>query len=130
MAQSIKFGSDTYLDASDVMMNSSNSTYRMPLSEWGDGLRGTQGLSIANGGTLNLTLANDTRAFLVTNGAAQSGKRIIIISVTGSGAVSYNCIPDVPSQLTITTGTNSLSIANNTSAAMQITAFIRQGSIA
>lgn len=128
--QSFSLGGTNYWDATGVEMRSGNSTNRKTLEDWADGLVGTKRLTnVANGATLTITTSSGTRGFLVLIGAAGSARRIVIFASSSAGEIGYTAIPDLVSQMTLTTGTNTMSIKNNTSAQVNVSVFVQVGSV-
>ena len=92
-----------------------------------DALNG-ESFSIAGNSTVNLNIANNTRAVLYVLTNANDGMNIILVSCSSAGAV-YKSIIGTSASLTITSSTNSLSITRTTAGGGSIFARVYAGSV-
>lgn len=80
MAKSIKLGSDTYLDSQGVMMRSTGSTTRKTLSEWGQGIIGTEYVSISTGNSVTFTLGASAVIFVLCGGINTNANGFVVMT--------------------------------------------------
>lgn len=113
MATSIKLGSDIYIDSTDVMLRSANST-RKTLAEFASGLDNTKALTIPGNDSVRLRLSNSTTMFLLSTGpaAAVTGAYGFICT---SGGVANGFPITAASGFTVTHSENYVRIANGNS---------------
>ena len=78
--------------------------------------------SISSGASSSLTLPNSRHGFIVTTGASNAGRDIVIFDVSSSGGVSFTQLRS-PSGISITTSTNTMTISNSSSAVMRVLQF-------
>lgn len=124
MAQSIKLGNDTYLDASGVEMNASSSPLRRQLSDWGGGMFGFIRKEIPDGNSATFTFQNSAKAVIFCDGVASTGKQIYIVAATSAGTMSYKAIATESTNLTVATDTNTFTITNGTGAVVYTLAVV------
>lgn len=81
---------------------------------------------IAGSSSKTLHIANSTRGFFVTGNSSVTAKAIGVFHVTSAGATSVSLMNN-PTGVTVTTGTNTITVANGTSFVLFVTFFMTDG---
>lgn len=123
MAKSIKLGADTYLDASGVEVNSTSTSLRTTLQEWTGSMQGIRtSLIAATSGSVTFTLESGSRVIIVINGTDNGTKNIFLVSCNIYGTIAYKAL-GTSSQITVSTGKNTITFSNTSGASAQAIAF-------
>ena len=110
MAQSIKLGSNTYLDSSGVTVDSSGTTLKDFLS----GINGFKKFTLNSNSSKALTFkaSSYSRCLLILDGYSLGTKGLYIATCTNSGTLSVVAI-SAGSNLTYTTSSYTLTFSNS-----------------
>ena len=112
MAQSIKLGNDTYLDASGVEVNASI-TDRRTLSDYIGGTTGFVYKSSPNGTSLPFNLPSSSRHMIILiSGSAERHNNVILVYVTGGGVILYRPLATQSTETAVSVTTNKITFAN------------------
>lgn len=80
-------------------------------------------IGVTSGTTDSVTLPNSTYGFILTTGTTVGVKGIFAYGVTSAGVVTITAIGTAPSELTITTSTNTVTINNGSNVIARIIVF-------
>lgn len=115
------------------------STNPLPINQGGTGATTADGVranldmdfsrTVSAGSSLTLTVADTTRFMLCIIGGGAAGKGLWLVNSTSSGAVTVGQVFNGGSTLSVTTGTNSLTISNGTSVIVRLGIFVFGGSV-
>jgi len=85
--------------------------------------------SVATNSSKVLTIENQTKAVLFAIGAGAAAKAMWIVNATASGGVTISAVFGGGTNITTTTGTNSLTIANSSGVAIYLAALVFNGGV-
>lgn len=125
MAQSIKLGSNTFLDESGIEIDSSNAN-RQTLAGYRGTTRGFITKSASANTSMSFTLGSYAHYLIVLNGSGNETKNILIVATNSSYAVSYIPVLSTPN-IAITTGTGTITLTNNSAYSLAAYCFTFNG---